>query len=116
MLWCCGSVANVESPSPPSGKIEVNVPVASKPITLMSRAPSVDQHMVVVPVKKEEVVVEDLALTEEKEKAQDQAYRSYVLTGVAVAATAATVVYYAANPDEFVKIITPIQGLYTDSL
>jgi hypothetical protein len=72
--------------------------------------------MVVVPVKKEEVVVEDPALTQEKEKAQDQAYRSYLLTGAAVAATAATVVYYTANPDEFVKIITPIQGLYSDSL
>jgi hypothetical protein len=72
--------------------------------------------MVVVPVKKEEVVVEDLALTEEKEKERDQAYRSYLLTGAAVAATAATVASYASNPDEFVKIITPIQGLYTDSL
>jgi len=116
MVWCCGTVANVESPSPPSGKIEVNVPVASKPITLMSRAPSVDQHMVVVPVKKEEVVVEDLALTKEKERIQDQASRSYLFTGVAVAAAAATVVYYASNPVEFVKVMTPIQGMYTDSL
>ena len=82
----------------------------------MSRAPAVDQHMVVVPVKKEEVVVEDLALTKEKERIQDQASRSYLLTGVAVAAAAATVVYYASNPDEFVKVMTPIQGLYTDSL
>ena len=82
----------------------------------MSRAPAVDQHMVVVPVKKEEVVVEDLALTKEKERIQGQASRSYLLTGVAVAAAAATVVYYASNPDEFVKVMTPIQGLYTDSL
>ena len=105
---------------PKDEKLSVNVPVVSKPITLMSRAPPVDQHIVVVPVKKEEVLIEDVASTQEKEKekekAQDQAYRSYLLTGAAVAATAATVVYYSSNPDEFLKIITPIQGLYTDSL
>jgi hypothetical protein len=54
--WCCGKIDVIEPKKMVAPeKISVNVPVVSKPITLISRAPPVEQSFVIVPVKKEEV-------------------------------------------------------------
>ena len=59
--WCCGKVDVIEPKKiVPPEKISVNVPVVTKPITLISRAPPVEQSFVIVPVKKEEPVVEEV--------------------------------------------------------
>jgi len=111
MFWCCGTAANVEVPVP-NEKLTVNVPVVSKPITLMSRAPPVDQHIVVVPIKKEEITVcvDEVNVIEVEKKCPD-----YTLTkGVAAVALLATAVYCISNTENAVSLLTPAHTIYSD--
>lgn len=62
-MWCCGKVDVIEPVR--SDKLKVDVAVAAKPIVLVSRAPDLENQIVVV--KKEDEVVTDDALTREEE-------------------------------------------------
>ena len=58
-MWCCGKVDVIETSAPPSDKLKVDVAIAAKPIVLVSRAPDLENQIVVV--KKVEVEVEEAA-------------------------------------------------------
>lgn len=111
MFWCCGTAANVEVPVPVDEKLTVNVPVVSKPITLMSRAPPVDQHFVVVPVKKEELTV---AVDDVYEEKSCHVNTSTVVRGAAAVALVATAAYCLSNPENAAAILTPARSMYSD--
>lgn len=53
-MWCCGKVNVIETSAPPSDKLKVDVVVAAKPVVLISRAPDLDNQIIVV--KKDETV------------------------------------------------------------
>jgi hypothetical protein len=107
MFWCCGSAANVEVPVPKEEKLSVNVAVVSKPITLMSRAPPVDQHIVVVPVKKEELsLCVDEVYAEPRRCVVKKSTLVNVTKGAVAVAALATVVYCLSNTDT-AAILTP---------
>jgi hypothetical protein len=69
MFWSCCAKIDVIEPKKVVApeKISVNVPVVSKPITLISRAPPVEQSFVIVPVKKEKEEVKENEVKEVKE-------------------------------------------------
>jgi len=115
MFWCCGTAANVEVPVPKEEKLSVNVAVASKPITLMSRAPPVDQHIVVVPVKKEELTVcVDDVYAEPRRCVVKKSTLMNVTRGVAAVAVVATAVYCLSNMENAAAILTPARNMYND--
>jgi hypothetical protein len=64
-MWCCGKV-DVIVPAPPSDKLKVDVAVVAKPIVLVSRAPDLENQIVVVKKEAEAELVTD-ALTREEE-------------------------------------------------
>lgn len=117
MSWCCGNIKNVESPSslsssspsPVQEKLSVSVPVAAKPITLMFRAPPVDQHIVVLPVKKEE-----LAVSVEETVVKPSSEYNKAVVGTAVVVIMATAAYCLANPNDMATILTPVRNIYAD--
>jgi hypothetical protein len=114
MFWCCGSAANVEVPVPKEEKLSVNVAVVSKPITLMSRAPPVDQHIVVVPVKKEELsLCVDEVYAEPRRCVVKKSTLVNVTKGAVAVAALATVVYCLSNTDT-AAILTPARTMYND--
>jgi hypothetical protein len=114
MFWCCGTAANVEVPVPKDEKLSVNVPVLSKPITLMSRAPPVDQHIVVVPVKKEELSVSVDEVYHEKKCDVKNMTVANVTRGAAVVAIVATAAYCLSNPENAAALLTPARNMYSD--
>ena len=108
MFWCCGTAANVEVPAPKEEKLSVSVAVVSKPITLMSRAPPVDQHIVVVPVKKEELTVcVDDVYAEPMRCVVKKSTLVNITKGAVAVAALATVVYCLSNTENAAAILTP---------
>lgn len=92
---------------PKEEKLSVNVAVVSKPITLMSRAPPVDQHIVVVPVKKEELsLCVDEVYAEPRRCVVKKSTLVNVTKGAVAVAALATVVYCLSNTDT-AAILTP---------
>jgi hypothetical protein len=115
MFWCCGTAANVEVPVPKEEKLSVNVAVLSKPITLISRAPPVDQHIVVVPVKKEEVTMcVDEVYAEPRRCVVKKSTLLNVTRGAAAVAALATVAYCLSNSENAAAILTPARNMYND--
>jgi hypothetical protein len=112
MFWCCGTVANVEVPVPTDEKLSVNVPVVSKPLTLISRAPSVDQHIVVVPVQKEEITVCVDEVYTQKKCVVKKSTLLNLSRGVAAVAVVATAVYCLSNTENVAAILTPARNMY----
>jgi len=122
MSWCCGNIKNVESPSssslspslsssPVQEKLSVSVPVAAKPITLMFRAPPVDQHIVVLPVKKEELAA---SVEETPTVVKSSSEYNKAVVGTAVVVIMATAAYCLSNPNEMATILTPVRNIYAD--
>jgi len=100
---------------PKEEKLSVNVAVVSKPITLMSRAPPVDQHIVVVPVKKEELTVcVDDVYAEPRRCVVKKSTLMNVTRGVAAVAAVATVAYCLSNTENAAAILTPARTMYND--
>jgi hypothetical protein len=114
MFWCCGTAANVEVPVPKDEKLSVSVPVVPKPITLMSRAPPVDQHIVVVPVKKEELTVSVDEVYPEKKCPVRKSTVANVTRGAAVVAIVATAAYCLSNTENAAALLTPARSMYND--
>lgn len=93
---------------PKEEKLSVNVAVMSKPITLISRAPPVDQHIVVVPVKKEEITMcVDEVYAEPRKCVVKKSTLVNVTKGAAAVAALATVVYCLSNMENAASILTP---------
>jgi phosphohistidine swiveling domain-containing protein len=70
-MWCCGKVDVVKPSAPPMDTLKVDVPVAAKPIVLVSRAPDLENQIVVVKKVVEDHVedvedVEDINAREEE--------------------------------------------------
>lgn len=100
---------------PTQEKLSVNVAVASKPITLMSRAPPVDQHIVVVPVKKEELsMCVDEAYAEPRRCVVKKSTLVNVTKGAVAVAALATAVYCFSNIENAAAILTPVRNMYGD--
>ena len=98
----------------PNEKLSVNVPVVPKPITLISRAPSVDQHIVVVPVKKEITLCVDEVYDEPRRCVVKKSTLLNVTRGVAAVAAVATVAYCLSNTENAAAILTPARNMYND--
>lgn len=103
MFWCCGKVDVIEPVR--SDKLEVDVAVAAKPIVLVSRAPDLENQIVVV---KKDIEVADIAESAVAAYAETEFSDKAIvaLLGMAFFATAAYIVMNS-TPDETFYIDAP---------
>jgi len=100
-MWCCGKVDVIETSAPPSDKLKVDVAIAAKPIVLVSRAPDLENQIVVV----KKVEVEEEAVDHDTIAEQELTEQTLVaLMGIALFAVGT---YLVMNNDNSFYIEPP---------
>jgi hypothetical protein len=95
MFWCCGKVDVIETSAPPSDMLKVDVPIVARPIVLISRAPDLENQIVVV--KKEEVSVTEEADEEAHYALEQQEFTEQAIVAIFGIALFAVGTYLAMN-------------------